>query len=292
MKKNFDFITKTLLWMSGTDENLIRICPSEINRHKIIGMTVFVVSILAALSFMFVIHYVFHFMWLSMVLGLFWGFSVMCLIRLVLSTIRGRTMMKRFVSLGAIWGLLLAIVMGAFVAIPLNLVLFETDIQTLFQQEIDEAWMVKKQSLEELKFIRMNDEKERLRVYQDEMNSFLAKKKDAHVAEERELKVLKRRMDCQYQRIEAVNDSLLQQINNEEVAFRSKQETKNHGLLPRLKALRAISQETAALVLVMLLFIMIFVTPILYTCILPNGVYERLKERLCHEECVENTEQR
>ena len=252
-------------------------------------MTVFTVSILAAFSCVLAVHHVFYSIWLSVVLGLFWGFLVMCLIRLVLSTIRGRTMMKRFVSFGAIWGLLLAVVMGILVSLPLNLVLFKTDIQAYFQNEIDEAWMVKKHSLEELKSIRMNDEKERLRIYQDEMNSFLATKKDANVAEEHELKVLKRRMDFQYQKIEAVNDSLSRQINNEEVAFRSKQETNNHGLLPRLKALRAISQETVVPGLVMLLFIMIFVTPILYTCILPNGVYERLKERLSHEEYVENT---
>lgn len=280
MNGNFSFISKLLHWIAGTDEDLIRICPSEIRRHKIIGMTVFVVSILAALSSMFAFHYVLNSIWLSIVLGLFWGILVMCLIRLALSTIHGRTVIERFVSFGTIWGLLLAVVMGVLVALPFNMVLFETDIQTYFQNQIDEAWMVKKQSLEELKSIRMYDEKERLRVYQDEMNSFLGKMKDDPVTEKHELTELKTQIDFQYQKIEVLNDSLSRQINNEEVAFRSKQETYNQGLLPRLKALRTISCESEAPFFVMLLLVLFYITPIMYTCILPNGIYERFKREI------------
>ncbi len=130
---------RNFLWFCATsNKDLLEKCPTEHNKHALIGTLVLLTAIFAFISGSFAMNYMFEMNanghWYALGFGLLWAFLIFSLDRLLISTIRKDTGMpgKNF-SKNRQWALLilrfaLAIVISVVITKPLELWLYEDQI--------------------------------------------------------------------------------------------------------------------------------------------------------------------
>ncbi len=118
----------TFFWIcSGADIAILKKCPTEKSKYVGIGATVFFTGLFAALAGGYAMYTVFDNAWIAGVSGLIWGLLIFNLDRFIVSSMRkeGKFSRELFMALPRI---LLAILISVVIAKPLELKIFEKEI--------------------------------------------------------------------------------------------------------------------------------------------------------------------
>lgn len=140
--KNFPSTTKLHLMLkkffiicSGADKNLLNNCADgEQNKYVGIGATVFFTAIMATISASYALYTVFDTIFTALIFGLVWGLLIFNLDRFIVATIKKRdSKWKEFLQASP--RIILAIIIAIVISKPLELKLFEKEINQVLLTE-------------------------------------------------------------------------------------------------------------------------------------------------------------
>lgn len=115
-------------WLcSGADIALLKKCPTEQSKYVGIGATVFFTGLFAALAGGYAMYTVFDNLWISAASGIVWGLLIFNLDRFIVSSMRKEGKFSRELVM-ALPRILLAILISVVIAKPLELKIFEKEI--------------------------------------------------------------------------------------------------------------------------------------------------------------------
>lgn len=128
-----------MLWLSGVDRDVLSHCERERNKFVAMGGTVLTTATLAFFAATFTIHEFLHApLFFALLLGLGWAFAIMNLDRWLLISIRRQSSPGKTIAM-AIPRLILAILIGAVIAHPLVLRVFEKEIEAQANRDKNNA---------------------------------------------------------------------------------------------------------------------------------------------------------
>lgn len=298
-------LTHFFLICSGCNLNLLQQCPTERAKYAGLGATVFFTGFFAFLSSAFALYTVFNSYWIAVLLGLVWGLMIFNLDRYIVSGMRkeGRPG-REFVN--AIPRLILAILISVVIAKPLELRIFDKEIQpelVIMEQQVfakQEAEVRGRFAAEDAQLradvAALNEEirektarrDELRRIAQEEADGtggskrrnlgpiYKVKKADADLADA-ELETLKKENGLRIAVLEeniAKNDSLLV------AALAALKYNKRDGLAARMEALSRLKEQSVpirwASWFIMLLIIALETSPVFVKLISAKGPYDNL----------------
>ncbi|TRX72064.1 DUF4407 domain-containing protein [Carboxylicivirga sp. M1479] len=137
MSAFFKCIYHFILWSSGADLRLLHQVEIDKNKYVGIGGTVLFTALMAALAGGYAFYTTFQSIGIACVLGVFWGALIFNLDRYIISTMQfseSQKPLSRFLKV--LPRLLMAIVLGLVIATPIELKLFEREIETSIEQKI------------------------------------------------------------------------------------------------------------------------------------------------------------
>ncbi|MGH2664521.1 DUF4407 domain-containing protein [Flavobacterium sp.] len=132
---------------SGADRDLIDSCSNgEQNKYAGIGATVFFTAVMAFIASSYALFTVFDNIYTSMFFGIVWGLLIFNLDRFIVSTIRKR---DRFWSefLQATPRIILAMIIAIVISKPLEIKIFEKEINTVLLKEKNDLAMANKKQV-------------------------------------------------------------------------------------------------------------------------------------------------
>lgn len=295
-------------WCSGARTYILKQCPTEWNKYFGIGIIIFLTGTLAFISGAYAIYTVFQNTLISLAFGAFWGVLIFFLDWYLVSSMHktGKTGKELLVAFPR---LILAILIAVVISKPLELKLFEREIDKHLitvnnQKSLEIIESVDNQFAELQKLEVQNDllrnqiqEKETLRqqlfnlmITEAEGNSPTGRAgKGSVYREKRE----------QYEIIS--NElALLRQSNNQQIdknqkkidEIKTKRQTKidenlivnekSDGLLARIKALSDLSDKEKSIAFtswfILVLFIVVESAPLIVKLLAARGPYEHLYE--------------
>lgn len=129
---------------SGTDRDLIDTCSNgEQNKYAGIGATVFFTAIMAFIASSYALFTVFDNIYTSMFFGVVWGLLIFNLDRFIVSTIRKRnSFWSEFLQ--ATPRIVLAMIIAIVISKPLEIKIFEKEINTVLLKEKNDLAMANK----------------------------------------------------------------------------------------------------------------------------------------------------
>ena len=295
MKSRISLITKFLLFSSGTTYELINKCPRfEVNKYASIGLTVVFTAILSILSSYFAFNLIFNSNIIAIPLAVFWGCIIFNLDRYIVSSMRmNDNKWKEFLK--SVPRLLIAILIAIVISKPLEIKLFDSEIETFLNKEkIELSYGVtqkytsditllesKKQLLESnfQKSLMLRDKY--YEEYKCECTGTCGTKVKGYGEE---CKSRKKRyelflLELNQNRIK--KDSIIKLYTNEElkiIALIEKQKevilTNTYGFFDKIRALNQIDEISSFFIL--LIFIMIETAPLFTKLLSEKGPYDNL----------------
>ncbi len=299
------------LYCSGADNGILKRAPIEQNKYVGIGATIFFTGIFAFIASAYAIFTVFESYIAAITFGLLWGLMIFNLDRYIVSTLKKKGVFWRdFMT--ATPRLILAILIAVVIAKPLELKIFDSEIQSelvLMQQENYK----KQEDLVRDRFTtEIEDNKAAIALLKSELTNksevrdqlsasavaeadgtggtllrnmgpiYRAKKIEADKAQEELLA------------LEAINrpliDSRNDKVNELETALQTEMtrldKIKLSGFAARIEALDRVSSRSDAIffagVFIMLLFIAIETAPIFVKLITPRSPYDYVLDKHEH----------
>ena len=143
---------------SGVDQNLIKDCANgEQNKYAGIGATVFFTALMATIASAYALYTVFDNMYTSVFFGIVWGLLIFNLDRFIVSTIK-KSESKRKELIQVLPRLLLAMIIAVVISKPLELKIFEKEINQVLlteknQMTLDNKTQIAQQFTPEVKKI-------------------------------------------------------------------------------------------------------------------------------------------
>ena len=132
---------------SGADSTILKSCSEgEQNKYAGIGATVFFTAIMAFIASSYALYTVFDSLAISIFFGLIWGLLIFNLDRFIVSTIKKR---NSFSSefLQATPRIILAVIIAIVIAKPLEMKIFEKEINQVLLEEKNEMTLANKEQL-------------------------------------------------------------------------------------------------------------------------------------------------
>ena len=131
-------LIKFFILCSGADKNLLKACSNgEQNKYAGIGATVFFTAVMAALASSYALYTVFDNLFIAIVFGLLWGALIFNLDRYIVATIKKRES-KKTEFLQVIPRVILAIIIAVVISKPLELKIFEKEINRVLLEQKNE----------------------------------------------------------------------------------------------------------------------------------------------------------
>lgn len=310
-------LTRFFWFCSGANFSLLKRSPTESNKYIGIGATVFFTGVLAALAAGYALYTVFQSVWPAMLFGLLWGFMIFNLDRFIVSSMRKRKSAWGEWKL-AIPRLVLAVLLALVISKPLELKMFEREINRKIDEKRTEFIAQSKANLAkgfpeiqelELKIETLKAEILDAEAFRDQVQKEYdaerfgektastsgivgigtnAKKKEQQLdAAQLALDDLRARNQV---RIDTVEAQIRDFMALRQAEFEKQQPGIEgfDGLAARMDALSSLTEESAAMamanVFIMLLFIAIETAPIFVKLISPRGPYDEYLE--LHEDKV------
>lgn len=310
-------ITRFFWFCSGANFAILKRTPTESNKYVGIGATVFFTGILAALAAGYALFTVFQSLLPAIFFGLLWGMMIFNLDRFIVSSMRKKENAWAEWKL-AIPRLVLAVLLALVISKPLELKMFEREINRKLDEKKTEFIAQSKANLAkgfpeiqelEAKIDTLKSEVSQAEAFRDQ----LQKEYDAErfgektsgtsgivglgtnaKKKEQQLDAAQLSLDDLRKRNQVRIDTLEAQIR-EFMALRHAEFEKQQpgiegfdGLAARMDALSALTTESSAMALanvfIMLLFIAIETAPIFVKLISSRGPYDELLE--LHEDKV------
>ncbi|MCA0933396.1 DUF4407 domain-containing protein [Lutimonas saemankumensis] len=294
-------MVKEFFWMcSGADTDLLQESPkSEQIKYAGIGGTVFFTAVMAFISSGYALYTVFDNVYLSVVFGLIWGLLIFNLDRFIVSTIKKRDNFWQEL-LQASPRIILAIIIAIVISKPLELKIFEKEIdQVLLEQknemtlanqvQISEQFTPEIERIEnEIKDIEekvYNKEKEVNELYDTYISEaegtkgtmklgkgpVYKEKREKHDAQLKELQTLK---ESSAEKIEAKENTLKELREKQKAQVMNSQPIIDgfDGLMARINALNKLPALPSMFIL--LLFMAIETAPVFAKVMAPKGAYD------------------
>ncbi len=298
-------ITQFFLLCSGIHMEFLRQCPSETSKCAGLGAAIFFTGVFAFLSAAFAFFTVFDNYFIATSLGLIWGLMIFNLDRYIVSSMRkeGRASKE---LLSAMPRLLVAIVISLVIAKPLELRIFQKEIEPELtvmeqqayarqEQEVRERFTQREVSLRG-EIVALQGQIREKQQTRDELDRiareeadgtggsrrrnlgpiYKIKKADADRASA-ELEALSAETSAKINELEnkiAENDSL-RQANLASLTF-----AERNGLAARMEALSRVKAQSPPIwwagFAIMLLLIVLETVPVLVKLIAPRGPYDNL----------------
>lgn len=308
-----NWVTKFLLVCSGSNIDLLKQTPTEINKHIGMGGVILFTAILASLSSGYALYSVFDNIYAAIGFGLLWGLMIFNLDRFIVASMRkSGNFLQQFLSASP--RIILAALLGIVIAKPLEL--------RIFQKEIDKQLNViinrNKTAIQDSINFRYN---QLSKNFNDERNeiynriNFLREEYN-HASQELEKEIVgtatetttgkvgygpnaKRKEELkQNKKLELENyaqqfEPRIQQLNQEidllnqqkqkELATIQPTEENYTGFAARMQALDELTKSNAILGLASFFIIGIFIalemSPVLVKLISPKGPYDHLLDK-------------
>lgn len=311
---------KNFFWFcSGANQNILKRCPTESSKYVGIGATVFFTGVLAAVSSGYALYTVFESFWGSFFFGLVWGGMIFNLDRFIVCSMKKRGDFWQEFKV-AIPRLFLAILLALVISKPLELKIFEKEINRKIDSKKSEETIKAKTAINngfpeitelEKKIEALKSEivtKETYRNQKQQEYDFErfgkktagttgipgigtnALKKEVQLNEaETDLKQTVSRNQPKIDQYE-IDIKQLYLSRNTEFSKQKPNIDKYDGLAARIDALGVLSSESSAMnlanIFLILLFIAIETSPIFVKLISAKGPYDDLLEK--HEHSIEN----
>ena len=149
-------------WCAGADRGLLRMCPGDHSKYTGIGTVILFTALMAFFSSSYALSIVFpeagkDFSTLGLAGGLFWALMIFFLDRFITNTMYsdGKVSISKDEIIGGLPRILIAIFLGIVISAPLELKIFdkeiETKLTTLCEEELENHAIQKKHRLAELK---------------------------------------------------------------------------------------------------------------------------------------------
>lgn len=165
-------IKRFFILCSGADLNLIKECSNgEQNKYAGIGATVFFTAIMAFIASSYALFTVFDNIYTSLFFGVIWGLLIFNLDRYIVSTLRKNgTFSKQLTQV--IPRLALAIIIAVVISKPLELKIFEKEINQVLLTQKNKMTLDNKNQISE----RFTPEKEKLQSHINILKAEIIKK--------------------------------------------------------------------------------------------------------------------
>jgi hypothetical protein len=306
--------TKFFLFCSGANKSLLRRSPSDINKYAGIGATVFFTGVLATLAGAYAIYTVFHSWIPALFFGLIWGAMIFNLDRYLVSSMKSRGNIFKDFGM-AFPRILLAILIALVISKPLELKIFDSEIQaelvSMEQEKFKEHEDKTKQRFEsdikslDKEIINLKSSISQKESHRDELALMALQEADGTGGSmEKNLgpiyKAKKEREETATIELEALKTETLPLINQKQAekdAMRASlqseiatlRKTELNGFAARLNALSRLASKSEAIfwasIFITLLFIAIECAPILVKLISYRSPYDFVLHK--HEHAFE-----
>lgn len=301
MKEQLSLLEKFLLWSSGANHRILaqEECLTERYKYAAIGMTVLLTSTIACFSGGYALFTAFSSLPASIIGGGFWGFTMFNLDRFfILSSKRKNNSSQLPFYTATALRLFIAILLSFVVAKPLELKLFENEInRELREEKVVENEKVELNKLEE-NIQRLKQEEEEKRTDWLEADKIanqeaegttgtgIIGKGNLYKEKKEKADILKQQFDKAERNVnqqqKAINE-LKQKINDILNDDLSKDEIKFGSFLDRLVALDKLAKEDKTIwdinLFITILFIIIETSPMLVKILSGKGSYDILLEQ-------------
>lgn len=132
---------------SGADASILKTCsPGEQNKYAGIGATVFFTAVMAFIASGYALYTVFDNVYMSIGFGLIWGLLIFNLDRFIVSTIKKTGSLKNE-FLQATPRILLAIIIAVVISKPLEMKIFEKEINQVLLEQKNELTLANKDQI-------------------------------------------------------------------------------------------------------------------------------------------------
>ncbi|MBT8184599.1 MAG: DUF4407 domain-containing protein [Eudoraea sp.] len=140
-------IKRFFMLCSGADTNILETCSSgEQTKYAGIGATVFFTAVMAYIASSYALFTVFDNVYAAIFFGILWGLLIFNLDRFIVSTIKKRNSFRsEFVQ--ATPRIILAIIIAVVISKPLEMKIFEKEINQVLLEQKNEMTLANKQQL-------------------------------------------------------------------------------------------------------------------------------------------------
>jgi len=320
---------KKFFWIcSGADTDILNNCPkSEQEKYAGIGATVFFTAIMALLAGAYALFTVFDNLWISIGLGFVWGLLIFNLDRYIVSTIKKRDKFRSEL-LQASPRIILAIIIAIVIARPLEMKIFEKEIEREIlasqnemikenQTQVEQIFgpEIARLETENIELARQNATKknevdalyERYISEAEGTDGTMKLGKGPVYKEKREKHDL---ADTEYRELKQANDAKIRQNLEQIEQLRSQEEARVSSTQPIIEGVDGFMARLKALdklpflpqLFIFLLFVAIETAPIFAKLMSPKGPYDlklanvesgysaSLSSKINHRESLANTE--
>ncbi|MDF1549584.1 MAG: DUF4407 domain-containing protein [Bacteroidales bacterium] len=321
-KYNLGPLYRFFCWCSGVRLYLLRSCPTDYNKFFGIGIIVFLTGIMASITGSYALFVIFDSIPLAIIFGIFWGILIFFLDWYIVASLKKE---ERFFSelMFSIPRIILAILLAIVISRPLELKLFEKEINGMLQSiqsensiEYNKLTDTEFKQISELKqenetFINEIKKKEQLRnelfkmvIEEAEGRSPTSRIGKGNVYREKKAEYDK--IDKELLELKQLNNNRIEQ-NKELIAqletqkqtqlSKSNSEIKNaDGLLARFEAMSALAEKNVTVKyaswFIFLLFVLIEASPIIVKLLSRRGPYDELIEKEEYEKQIEYKKQK
>ncbi len=291
------------IFCSGSNRTLLNRTPTDIQKHVGIGATIFFTGLFAAIACSYALYTVFNSYFLAVLVGIVWGLMIFNLDRYIVSSLKMTSSFgKNFGH--AIPRLILAVLISIVIAKPLELKIFETEIDA----ELSIMRQENKAAQEELVSLRfqsrvdtLDSEIQQLKTeissYESRRDTLMtiavaeadgtggsrqknlgpiyrAKKAEADKAQTELNEVLNRNIPL----IESKTTALTTLKDQQEAEISALEQASLTGFASRLESLHRLAEKSSAIhlasIFIMLLFIAIETAPLLVKLISTRSPYD------------------
>jgi hypothetical protein len=298
-------ITSFFLVCSGSGSSMLEKCPSETSKYAGMGATIFFTGLFAALAAGYALYTVFDNIWIALTLGVVWGMMIFNLDRYIVSSMRKEGNFRREL-LSATPRIILAVIISIVIAKPLELKIFEKEINSELVMMEQEAY-AKQENMLRSRFMPQQDSlkseiaalneaiagkmakrDELVRIAQEEADGtggskrrnlgpiYKAKKADADKAEAE----LREFMTQNESRIKTIEKLIAENNADMGSALAAMEKGKLNGPAARMDALSRLTERSSAIwwanLFIIILFIAIETAPVFVKLISSKGPYDNL----------------
>lgn len=154
-------VNRFFLFCSGIHDSVLKRTPTDHNKFVGIGATVFFTGVLAILASAYAIYTVFDSLWIALAFGLLWGLVIFNLDRYIVSSMKKRgSGWRDFFT--AVPRLILATIIAVVISKPLELKIFEKEINAELVSMEQEVFKMQEDKVKE----RFNPQ---IQAYQSEV---------------------------------------------------------------------------------------------------------------------------
>lgn len=283
---------------------MLRRAPAEFNKYAGIGGTIFFTGLLAAISGGYALWTVFSEPWAAVLFGLVWGLMIFNLDRYIVASMKKRDRFGQEMAM-ATPRILLAILIAVVISKPLELRIFDKEIQAELVIMEQQKFKVQEDKVKERYTGRTQELNTRLQTLQGEINAQAARRDTLMLIAQQEAdgtggsrlknlgpiyKAKKADADSATAALAILQDrhnnlrkELAAQDSTTASAVTQLKRTNLDGLASRLEALGTLTENSVPIRwanwFIMLLFIAIETAPVFVKLISPRGPYDDLLEQ-------------